>query len=638
MKIHKYLLIGAFSFSCAAFNSCGDYLDVIPDDIATLETAFTNRENAMKFLFTCYSALPSETNVTTSPVFYGGCENWICASGWDKTGDSNLWPLKIASGEQNASNPYLDYWRGTRSGKKLFTGIRNCNILIENIQKPIDMDQYERDRWVAEVKFLKAYYHFYLFRMYGPIPIIDVNLPIDSDPETTMVYREPVDKVVKYISDLLDDAAEILPIMIENELEEMGRATKPMALAVKADLLALAASPLFNGNPYYRNMKDNRGINLFPAEADNSKWETAATAIREAIDCAHEAGHELYYYKETIPISDSTRVTLNIREAVCSKWNKEIIWGSTGSTATLQKLAATRLNTVQAGTVNSILSPTMGVVERFYTKNGVPIEEDKEWDYAGRYETAVAGADHRYYIKQGVTTAKMHFNREARFYASLSFDGGSLYGNGVASDAPKDMRYADMKRGAQSGMLSVELYAVTGYLPKKLVSIKSVPSPTISQFSVEPYSFPVIRLADLYLLYAEALNESKAAPDAEVYFWIDEVRKRSGLKGVVESWTNYSIWPDKVTTQKGMRDIIHRERLIELMGEGDTYWDMLRWKEADRFRNLPVRGWDATGATPEEFYNIVTIFQPQFRAKDYLAPIPQDALYRNPNLVQNTGW
>ena len=166
--------------------------------------------------------------------------------------------------------------------------------------------------------------------LYGPIPIMDTNIAVDASQDEVRRYREPVDDVVAYISNLLDEAYKDLPSKITDPGQEMGRITQPIAKAVKAQLWLLAASPLFNGNTDYINVKDNQGRSLFPAETDNNKWEQAADAALDAIKCAKEAGHDLYYF--TLPVnglSDATRKLLDIGEAVTEKWNTEIIWGST---------------------------------------------------------------------------------------------------------------------------------------------------------------------------------------------------------------------------------------------------------------------------------------------------------------------
>ena len=106
---------------------------------------------------------------------------------------------------QNATNPYVNFWNGGRGADvNLWQGIRDCNIFLENINSVVDIPDYEKERWSAEVKFLKAYYHFYLFRMYGPIPIMDTNLPVSADVDEVKVYREPVDSVVLHLDLLLE--------------------------------------------------------------------------------------------------------------------------------------------------------------------------------------------------------------------------------------------------------------------------------------------------------------------------------------------------------------------------------------------------------------------------------------------------
>ena len=214
-----------------------------------------------------------------------------------------LW--NIAKGNQGANSPLADYWASIQDGsnlqggKALFTALSDCNIFLENIDKPFDLDKSERDWWVSEVLFLKAYYHYYLFRMYGPIPLIRENLPISSTTEEVRRFREPVDDVVDYIVELLDQSLENLPEEILDVTSDMGRPTKATALALKAQVLTLAASPLFNGNTDYASVVDKKGRQLFPQEYRPEKWQRAAAALKEAIDAAHEAGHELFDFSET---------------------------------------------------------------------------------------------------------------------------------------------------------------------------------------------------------------------------------------------------------------------------------------------------------------------------------------------------
>ena len=637
-------IIVSISFILTAIlcnTSCSDYLDIVPEGTPDMETAFSNKTNARKFLFTCYSYLP-KWDQSGSIGFLAGDEHWLIPKGTgfiDQRLSLNAW--EIGRGEQNSNDPYQNYWDGLNGGTNLWTAIRDCNIFLENIDKPLDLQQYERNRWIAEVKFLKAYYHYYLFMLYGPIPVMDNNISIDASAEEVRRYRDPVDDVVNYISNLLDDAAKDLPLQVTDAGEELGRITQPIAKAVKAQLWLLAASPLFNGNTDYINVKDNQGRSLFPAETDNNKWEQAADAALDAIKCAKEAGHDLYYF--TLPVnglSDATRKLLDIGEAVTEKWNTEIIWGSTWNVNGLQKVAVAKTTKGSHYDAISVMAPTLTVAEQFYSSNGVPISEDKGdfWskNYLNRYEFTIIPdeGNNKHYLKIGEETAYLHLNREPRFYANLSFDRGTWYGYGYASDEPKDLAFYKFRAKEVSGRITSEDYSYTGYLNKKVCSYKT--SVTDNGLSTERYAFPIIRLADLYLMYAEALNETLSSPNSDVYTYIDLVRKRAGLDGVKESWQKYSKYPEKPNTKTGMREIIRMERLNELACEGKRFWDLRRWK-----KELPreVKGWYVQGETAQEFYRVTTLYlRSRYSFKDYLWPLKVETVLKDPNLGQNPGW
>jgi hypothetical protein len=151
-------------------------------------------------------------------------------------------------------------------------------------------------------------------------------------------------------------------------------------------------------------------------------------------------------------------------------------------------------------------------------------------------------------------------------------------------------------------------------------------------------AWPEMRYADLLLLTAEALNESKTQPDDEVYKYIDAVRKRAGLEGVVDSWNKYSENPDRPTTKSGMRAIIQRERKIELAFEGQYHWDCRRWKTAPSELNRPIQGWTVTESDVDAYYQVFTVYTQKFSLRDYFMPIPESDLINNPQLIQNPGW
>ena len=647
---------GIFLLSVLFQFSCSDFLDVVPDNTATTYHAFKRRVQAEGYLYGIYSFLPNFGSPASNPAFLAGEESWL----FNEFNAWNISPWRIANGEQGTESPLCNYWAAQSSsyalnnGKGIFTGINDCNVFMENIYHTIDIGEGEREMWIAEVKVLKAFFHFWLFQMYGPVPIIDENIGVDQTTEGTLYYREPVDDVVDYIVGLIDDACKppseddnpILPLAVPNVAEDLGRITLPIALALKAKVLTLAASPLFNGNPQYADVVDGRGIHLFPQSYDAGKWERAAAAIKEAIDACldMEAGHDLFDFNnlaEAATLSDETVLSMQVRGAATERWNKEIIWGYTPDFIALQRFgqyAFSHWNTYSGITTRS-WSPTLATVKQFYTKNGVPIEEDKEWTGVDLYELRKADASHRFYIEQDYSTINLHFDREARFYGAIAFDGGKWYGNGTILD--NNMNTTLFYYGFYSTQYQPYAHSATGYLAKKMVHRTSSVGNVGAASSVNSfyrYAFPVIRLADLYLLYAEALNEVKSAPDAEVYEYIDLVRNRTGLEGVVDSWANYSTSPGKPLSKNGMREIIQRERMIELAFEGQRYWDLRRWKLLKEYMNKPVEGWDIYSRELEDFYKVQTLAEPKFEDKDYLWPIRQGNLLKNKNLIQNPGW
>jgi hypothetical protein len=643
---------------CSLMGSLGcNYLDVVPNNTPTIDDAFSNRSVAEKFLRTCYADLPDPTNPLYYPTYFTSRDefDWRTETRMGRSAAG-----QISQGLQNSNNPYQNYWSGSNGANSMYQGIRDCNIFLENIGKPRDITEEERTRWIAEVKFLKAYMHFFLLRLYGPIVLVKENIPLSAPPEATRLYREPVDTCVNYIVSLLDEAIPDLPLNLPDPQAEYGRITQLIALAVKAKVLVLAASPLFNGNTDYAGWVDKRGEHLVSTDYDPKKWERAAEAIKAAIDACQQAGKKFYEFNKyaggasTFAMNDTLVQEMTIRKSITedADQNPDIIW------ATQQQFADGKGNAVALGfsilsnmlkELFPMLTPTdqnsyvnyysaswyMG--ELFYSDNGVPINEDKYFDYANRYtpRRVTPGDNEGSYIANGQITAGMHFHREPRFYAYLGFDRGFFELATTTSDGGKTFDYLRNRPGEvgnASGMAS--------YVPKKIIAFETAGSQNDvnKQYTAHDYRFPLIRLEDLYLLYSEALNELKPQPDGEVYKWIDEVRAHAGLKGVVESWAHASYFPNAPANKAQMRDIIRKERLIELAFEGQRFWDLRRWKIADQYWSLPPKRWGET-QDPNEFYTPEEYGpERQVTFRDYLYPLSEIDLRTNANLVQTYGW
>lgn len=634
----------------AGISSCKKFMDVVPDNVSTIDHAFKLRNEAEKYLFTLYSYLPRHGDGWYNAAMMGGDEIWM-----PESSETHWHPIfRIARGQQNKDAPLFDEWTGARKGngtandhRKMWVAINHCNIFIANmrdVSKVPDISPYERERWIGEAEFLKAYYHFYMLRMYGPIPVMDQNKSLEGDVASTYTRRVPVDSVVNFISNLLDTAYAKLPTAITDENTEMGRITKPIVLAVKAKLLVTAASPLFNGNPDYANFKDKEGNALFNATYDVKKWERARDAVKAAIESAEANGATLYEYgPDVLNLSDATKRQLSIRNAITERWNKEQVWSNAQSYFVNEALCMPPTERSTTGGVSTIRfdlqgvwAPPIKIAKMFYTKNGVPIEEDKTLNFSNYEQLRTATAEEKYYVEQGFETARLNFDREPRFYADLGFDGSVWYMyDGNSSHNDNNTFYLRAKNTERAGLGHFTNWNETGYFIKKLVHWESSSNERVTWKS---YPWPEIRLADLYLMYAEALNEAEPASATAIQY-LDKVRQRAGLKGVVESWTNYSNNPSKHASQAGLREIIHRERLIELAFEGHRFWDLRRWKKAFEELNKDITGWSVSGKTAAGYYKERVIYSQRFMApRDYLWPIGNYDTRRNPFLVENPGW
>ncbi|HMR19140.1 MAG TPA: RagB/SusD family nutrient uptake outer membrane protein [Sphingobacterium sp.] len=612
--------------------SC-NYLDVVPDNVATLDYAFRNRSSALRYLATCYSKLPDFGNAHDSnPGIAGADELWV-----NSNNTGSFRPFFISLGQQNKNEVLVDYWNGRGNGKNIWEGIRDCNIFLENIDKVVEMSREEKDRWKAEVKFLKAFYHYYLLISYGPIPIMDENFPLNVTPhEISGVVREPVDKVFQYILDMLEDCiANGLPDRVEVDMDERGRVTKPIAMAFKGKVLLYHASPLFNGNVDYPNFKNNRNEQLFNPVYDAGRWEKAEAALREAIDYCHGLGYALHYFQpdHTVSASPQTQQELTLRTAITERWNPEIIWGETNSLVDrYQTGCLPRFNSHAADGGKGLIGVTLNMVEKFYSENGVPIEEDFNYPYEDIYATPIAasGSNGNFYVKDAYVTSPMNLNREPRFYAYLAFDGNLWFGQSAKADATRYLIDRAELRNHPS------YYSQTGYYAKKIVNYLSAHS-TATTWTPMAYPFPMIRLADLYLMYAEASNEAHG-PNSEVYHYLNQVRERAGLETVQHAWATYSRIPDKYNRKDGLRDIIRRERTIELAFEGSRFWDLRRWKTASLELNQNILGWDVLQPDANAYYRPIVLHQQTFGVKDYFWPIRVDEMVKSPDIVQSPGW
>lgn len=633
------------------FTGCNKFLDVVPDDgLPSIETAFNLRSSAIKYLATCYSYMTLEGSMGNDPAMLGSDEYWDLygRTTTDVSGRVPFTMSYIARGNMSANTVYANDWAD------MYEGIRCCDILVDNISKVPDMDETEKNQWIAEVTFLKAYYHFNLVRKWGPVPIIRKSLPIDSSVDEVRVHRDNIDDCFDFIIELLDKAMPDLPI-VNPAVDEYGRITRTICAAFKAKVAVYAASPLFNGNSEQAALVDTDGTTrLFPEKTDDEKlarWTAAMEACREAIAVTEEANISLYKGDDiSYRMTDSLKTTLTLRNAFNQKWNSELIWGNTQSPSGTMNMYHRLCMPILNGVTDMLggyifIGVPLKIAEQFYTVHGLPIANDSEWANINPMDLRVGDDQHAYYICKGYTTIKLNFDREPRYYASLGFDGGNWLGQlGNYNDLkPEDVRYVACRVGGIHAKRGKQTGPVTGFFPKKHFPIQATWTGNNSFIGASAtwYPWPMIRLSDLYLLYAEAINEAEGPNGShsdDLFKYLNAIRERAKIPDVKTAWDTYSNSPGYYNTKVGMRSIIHRERLNELAFESQRFWDIRRWKEAPAEYQKGIYGFDITAKNPEDYYVKKFVYEQKFGLKDYFWPISTRYIEINPNLVQNIGW
>lgn len=651
----KFVYNTLFIILLLNFVSCKKFLDVVPDNTLKLEDIYDTKTDAWNALAKTYNYIPRDDDTHLTSWSLG--DEWLGRLDYnDATG--NLRAMRIMRGLQSQTSPQLGLWSGTQGGKNLYQGIRQTDVFLANIDKVRDMQEAEKKDWKAQVKMLRAYYMFLLVQRYGPIVIPEKMAQPESQPAELFLPRSKVEDCFQAILKLVDEA---IPDLKERAAEnDAGQIDKIVASAIKARILFFRASPFFNGNrEYFGDFVDHDGKPFFPLEYDKEKWKEAIDAINAAITIAESNGRRLYNYTREAYIydreafdknRDNMKTLYNLRMLICDPWNEEVVWGYSnidyyggGDLATSTNM---RLPTGYGdGVTNSTsfswqwMCASYQMAERYYTKNGLPVEEDQTFDRNNMYEIVTTpGISAPEYVplfgimQPGAQTIRLYLNREPRFYANLGITGGYWRAHLVRINT---MMFAGTDGGFNSSISQTDYYA-TGIGVQKFVHPESQSGAW--QRTIK-YPYPLIRMADLYLMKAEAMNEY-AGPSVAVYDEINKVRRRAGIPDVQSVWADPSLTrtPGKHLTKEGLRDIILQERGVEFAFEGQHFWDMVRHKRAASSFSVPIKGWTHTGTNAATFFVLGDKQSRRFTIKDYLWPIDLNEMNTNGNLIQNPGW
>lgn len=612
------------------FVSSCDYLgvsDQLAGGLQNTEQVFDNVSYTKRWYANVFAGIPDYSGVNSVNVgafknpWTGMCDELVVGYGNSS---------KYNNSDRNAAN------MGFHRYGDCYKYIRQANIFLQKAHPIMTTgtqgDQLLEDELTqmkANVRFMRAFYHYLLFEQYGPI--ILVKDKIYNATEDQDVPRNTVDEVIEYIdSELTAVASELTQEPIFEDKDYRAWPTKGVALAVRAKLWLYAASPLLNGG--YRealSVTNPDGTRLFP-DYDAGKWEKALAACKDFIDYAEAGRYELYkeYKDDNGAVIDPDKSVYNLFQ----KYTHEIIWATANNDwggmngDAFDRRIAPRCEKNGLGSTGV----TQELVDAFYMKDGFPVSATAYLPQSTLYQEEGYGTykdqnDNFSKKYTNVTVSNRYLNREPRFYNTVFFNGRQW---------PVSCNQVLFYNGGNSGVQEGQA-TLTGYmLFKRFNRSVSLTNPGVaSQFRPSI----IFRLADFYLMYAEAANEVNPN-DARVLKYLNLVRERAGLPDIE------TLNPAIRGNQELQRAAIQRERQIELATEGQRYFDVRRWMIADKNgegrQNGYVHGMNVRGESndKEDFNRIVEASQIVFNRKMYLYPMPDFEMRKTKNLVQNPGW
>ena len=413
-------------------------------------------------------------------------------------------------------------------------------------------------RWKYEVRFLRAYFYFELIKRYGGVPVITRPVEIGDS-----FPRNTLDSCVNFIVKECDDIAWGLPVKY-TEQENLGRATRGAVLALKSRVLLYAASDLFNSPEKWASGYANKDLISVKPIDRKERWKRAADAAKNVIDLT-DAGYALSNnYQGVFRSYTDAEIILARRDGASNDFEKANY-------------------PVGYDLGNSGNTPSLNLLDDYEMLDGTAFD----WNNKNHAANPYRGRDPR-----------------------LAFT--------ILSNMTKiNGRPVECWTGGRDGK-GVPRATKTGQYLLKYID----PELNLLEGRTSVHTWVLIRLAEVYLNYIEALNEYQPAhSDIKIYY--NKIRQREGIK--------MPELPDGLD-QDAVRQKIRHERRIELAFEDHRLWDARRWMiAADNEKgkgvlNIPLRGLEILNRGGVPSYTPIEIEKRNFEPKMYLYPIPQGDL------------
>ena len=632
MKKIKIHIIGAFLLATTGLMSCEDYLDKAAETIISEDEAFQNFRNFQGYTEELYNGIVDFSKnywtnsfnwgddeiITTGGTFHFGYkvdqgnfwgwqvehDGW--GAGWLDAGDR--WDLGY---DPDASRSHRDLWRSA------WYGIRKSNIGLANMDKLTDATQEERDLIKGQLLFFRAWFHHRLMEYFGGIPYIDEVLPSDQ-PLTLprLSYHECADLAAADF----EAAANLLPLhwddtnagrntLGQNDL----RINRIMALSYLGKNYLWAGSPLMNYSA--------TGSKTYHADY----CKKAAEAFGKVLALV-EGGETRY---ALLPFDEYHRNFYTTGES----------WALPGGTEAIFRAPYKLANQSNWGTSKQYLpsivggedlkfNPTANYVSFFGMANGLPIADITQADASSGYDPAFPWKD-----------------RDPRFYNNFVFDGLKVVQGAMTNPDEEVHRHANLYTGGS--YRSVSNGSRTGFVLRKFIPLTANIHDRGYDWGGNLHiSVPYMRLADVYLMYAESVLMGHASPTASSSNFnksaldaINVVRERAGAGLIAAQFSG---------SAEALLGELRRERAVELAYEAHRFNDLRRWLllterpytlktalEFDRVGEL-----DKNNPSENQVVNLreEVILEREFSEKHYWLPFKVADVNLYPEFEQNPGW
>lgn len=576
----KYKLFITLAASLFLTSSCYD-LDVYPEDQLSSGTFFQTQDHADQIMMGVYSQMQSDD-------IFGRQFGLDCLGGIGSGYDPASYAV-IGRGTYNSTSGLV-----TGKFKNLYEGIARANILLQNVDR-CDMSDELKLRYKAEARFMRALYYSTLMDFFGPVPVYDESTIVAEDFMNMLEPRKNLEEVRKFIIDDLDNADTYLPT--EWDASNAGRATKAAAMSLKGKVLLYAKE--------YEAAKE-----CFEAVVTNKEGKYGEKELYPDYAGLFKPGGD-----------ESSEMIFAIQNI-----------GGVGQDFGMPTTFYMGSRASYGSCWNNVMA-SIDFVDSYECKDGKPFDWNDYFEGYNenidiRKEVLYAKLDNS---KKVVTYSasrekllEMYENRDPRMKASIILP--YTHYAGWVKNAPKDTEFILLEKQGDAhennGFIRVnQNYQL--YLWRKFVAEGNMDG-AINNRADTPINFPIIRLADVYLMLAECYNQMENGDQEKAVYYINKVRNRASVN--MPEINNGKPWMEARTKEEVFARIRH-ERAVELAAEGWSFSDMRRWGLLEEVAG-PVKD-----IVNKKLYDRVV------NERDYLWPIPQDEIDKNPNLrPNNPGW